>query len=253
MQEISGKAQDPTRLQNKCLLIYFSAACILFFPFLDDLFAMDTLCSTFINWMNGYSQWVFSLDLGKWIEKRKSQIRVALWSITAGPRLGLIVPTRAQTRASHKAARCRFAFPQLTVHVRCLSYVLTTQLSHSPPLKRAFQTKFPEAWRSNLPFLYLFLLVKVQVCTTLTPQYLKQKYYSKNLDSSEEFTLISSNSQSSRKKISKARELLIAAVKSKTPGKIHSNIGSLMREAEKRFWNQFATCLQQQLQVFSHI
>ena len=37
------------------------------------------------------------------------------------------------------------------------------------------------------------------------------------------------------KKISKARELLIAAVKSKTPGKIHSNIGSLMREAEKRF------------------
>ena len=30
---------------------------------------------------------------------------------------------------------------------------LTTQLSHSRALKRAFQTKFPEAWRSNLPFL----------------------------------------------------------------------------------------------------
>ena len=66
-------------------------------------------------------------------------------------------PVWAQTRAS----RCRFAFLQLTVHVRCLSYVLTTRLSHSPALKRAFQTKFPEAWRSNLPFLPV--LDKVQV------------------------------------------------------------------------------------------
>lgn len=32
-----------------------------------------------------------------------------------------------------------------------------------PALKRAFQTKFPEAWRSNLPFLPV--LVKVQVFT----------------------------------------------------------------------------------------
>ena len=175
MQEISGKAQDPTRLQNKCLLIYFSAACILF-----PIFGRLICNGHFMQYIYKLNEWLFSVGIffrfGKvnWKEEISNLVRVALWSITAGPRLGLIVPTRAQTRASHKPARCRFAFPQLTVHVRCLSYVLTTQLSHSPVLKRAFQTKFPEAWRSNLPFLYLFLLVKVQVCTTLTPQYLTQ-------------------------------------------------------------------------------
>ena len=147
-----------------------------FFPIFGRL-----ICNGhFMQYIYKLNEWLFSVGIffrfGKvnWKEEISNLVRVALWSITAGPRLGLIVPTRAQTRASHKPARCRFAFPQLTVHVRCLSYVLTTQLSHSPVLKRAFQTKFPEAWRSNLPFLYLFLLVKVQVCTTLTPQYLTQ-------------------------------------------------------------------------------
>ena len=104
MQEISGKAQDPTRLQNKCLLIYFSAACILFFPIFGRL-----ICNGhFMQYIYKLNEWLFSVGIffrfGKvnWKEEISNLVRVALWSITAGPRLGLIVPTRAQTRASRR-------------------------------------------------------------------------------------------------------------------------------------------------------